>query len=995
MVTHYPNLKVSESDKNKYKAFKLDNGLMVYLIQNKEAEKAAASLVCHIGSLRDPRDHQGLAHFLEHMLFIGSEKYPGESDYMNFLGQNGGYSNAYTSQFVTNYHFEVKDDKLLKALDMFAQFFISPLFKEESVFKEINAVNSEAELYLNNDNWRRYHIEALLANPKSEASKYNVGNLDTLGNLRGHIPLQSDKDKAKDAPPVQLDPAALERKNQLVQALKQFHKRYYSANQMSLAIYTKGDLDALEPAVTEIFSGILNTNIEYQGFKNEVAAYPPENLSKFVKMKAINKGSTLRMSFILPEMHYDKFNKSGNYLSHLIGHESEGSILELLAEEGLALELSSSFDREEEFYSNLNISIKLTKEGATKEGVRKVISAVGAYINMLAKEGPQEWVYDEIRNQNLMSFKFQDTTGGVGKCIGVANGYLEYNDPENSLFNAYDYRKFCPETITKIVQQLNAEHLHIMFISDELKEVESFSTDPIYSTRYLIEPIRADVADVLRKGDVSWSKLKSKIHLPEKNSFLPTVFDLKQNPTQAPCCNPQRIREVEESTCWHWQDTQFHLPKSKCAFTIFLDPGLTMCSAKFHSLLTIYTMLLKDQTRSLSYMAEMAKIQSSIITSNFGLEVNITCFDQSLHPYLLKLLAVVFKFHETGPDPVKFESNRDNVENLLLKGRNDAPFRFLFGDMADYLTEGLYNTEESLQAIKSVNFEDMQEYMKHMYSRVRFEWLIEGNTTAQEAIAICTEAENAFKGALKFQTLPKELVNQSRIIILEKGATPVVELVSKVTEEKNCGFFKVYQISNNDTFSPVINVLTNWIKSPYFENLRTQQQLGYAVFALPRVFSGVRFFGFCIQSDVKSTHFCISRTLAFLDEMKKELAEMTEEKFREICSGVIASMLEPNKTLAEKFSEDWAEIKNHQFKFGRRQWIAEEVKALTIDKLRSFYDDIFYANPRSFELHLYSHANQKDSIAEREARQGVVVYSSAEALKKAHGLFADTYSRLE
>ena len=145
MVKYYPNLKISQSDKNKYKAFRLDNQLMVYLVQNEEAEKAGASLQCHVGSLRDPRESQGLAHFLEHMLFIGSEKYPGEGEYMTFLGQNGGYTNAYTSNYVTNYHFEIKDDKLPLALDMFAQFFISPLFEDGSVAKEINAVNSEAE----------------------------------------------------------------------------------------------------------------------------------------------------------------------------------------------------------------------------------------------------------------------------------------------------------------------------------------------------------------------------------------------------------------------------------------------------------------------------------------------------------------------------------------------------------------------------------------------------------------------------------------------------------------------------------------------------------------------------------------------------------------------------------------------------------------------------------------------------------------------------------
>ncbi len=134
---------------------------------------------------------------------------------------------------------------------MFAQFFISPLFKDESVFKEINAVNSEAEMYYNNQYWRMFHLESVLSDPKSEHSKYNVGNLDTLGNLRGHLPLQSDKKEGESEPQKPLDPDALERKNALVQALKDFHKKYYSANQMVLVVYSKTDLDKRTASVPQ------------------------------------------------------------------------------------------------------------------------------------------------------------------------------------------------------------------------------------------------------------------------------------------------------------------------------------------------------------------------------------------------------------------------------------------------------------------------------------------------------------------------------------------------------------------------------------------------------------------------------------------------------------------------------------------------------------------------------------------------------------------------
>ena len=71
----------------------------------------------HVGSMYDPLTSQGLAHFLEHLLFMGTEKYPNEAEYSMFLSEHGGSSNAYTDSEDTNYFFDVAADHLEPALD--------------------------------------------------------------------------------------------------------------------------------------------------------------------------------------------------------------------------------------------------------------------------------------------------------------------------------------------------------------------------------------------------------------------------------------------------------------------------------------------------------------------------------------------------------------------------------------------------------------------------------------------------------------------------------------------------------------------------------------------------------------------------------------------------------------------------------------------------------------------------------------------------------------
>ena len=163
-----------------YRKLVLENDLKIILISDEKYNKSSASMNVVVGSLSDPEESQGLAHFLEHMLFLGTEKYPDVEDYGSYLKSNGGYSNAYTAEDHTNYHFEVYHDAFEGALDRFSQFFISPLFKQEYTEREMNAVNSEYQKNLQQDYWRMRQVKRNLYNPNHPANHFEIGTLETL-----------------------------------------------------------------------------------------------------------------------------------------------------------------------------------------------------------------------------------------------------------------------------------------------------------------------------------------------------------------------------------------------------------------------------------------------------------------------------------------------------------------------------------------------------------------------------------------------------------------------------------------------------------------------------------------------------------------------------------------------------------------------------------------------------------------------------------------------
>ena len=97
----------SPSDDRQYGARELSNGLKVLLISDLNTDKSADALDVRVGSGDDPENRDGLAHFLEHMLFLGTERYPEAGEYQAFIQQHGGSDNAYTMPDHTNYYFDI------------------------------------------------------------------------------------------------------------------------------------------------------------------------------------------------------------------------------------------------------------------------------------------------------------------------------------------------------------------------------------------------------------------------------------------------------------------------------------------------------------------------------------------------------------------------------------------------------------------------------------------------------------------------------------------------------------------------------------------------------------------------------------------------------------------------------------------------------------------------------------------------------------------------
>ena len=232
--------RVSPHDERDYRVLTLENGLTALLVSDPKADKAAASLNVSVGSAQDPQDLAGLAHFLEHMLFLGTEPYPEADAYQGYLTRHGGNHNAFTAPQDTNYFFTIEPDALEGALDRFSQFFIAPLFNADRLESERNVVHSEYMARIRDEGRRENDVLDRLLNPDHPFTGFSVGSRRTLA------------DRPDDEP-------------SLRERVIDFYESHYGANVMHLAVVAPQPLDELENLVATRFAGVLDRGLDRPG----------------------------------------------------------------------------------------------------------------------------------------------------------------------------------------------------------------------------------------------------------------------------------------------------------------------------------------------------------------------------------------------------------------------------------------------------------------------------------------------------------------------------------------------------------------------------------------------------------------------------------------------------------------------------------------------------------------------------------------------------------
>uniref|UniRef100_A0A8C6DD05 Nardilysin n=1 Tax=Moschus moschiferus TaxID=68415 RepID=A0A8C6DD05_MOSMO len=471
--------------------------------RKKTTEKQSAAALCvGVGSFADPDDLPGLAHFLEHMVFMGSLKYPDENGFDAFLKKHGGSDNASTDCERTVFQFDVQRKYFKEALDRWAQFFIHPLMIRDAIDREVEAVDSEYQLARPSDANRKEMLFGSLARPGHPMGKFFWGNAETLK----HEPKRNNTDTHA--------------------RLREFWMRYYSAHYMTLVVQSKETLDTLEKWVTEIFSQIPNNGLPKPNFGHLTDPFDTPAFNKLYRVVPIRKIHALTITWALPPQQQHYRVKPLHYISWLVGHEGKGSILSYLRKKCWALALfggngETGFEQNST-YSVFSISITLTDEGY--EHFYEVAHTVFQYLKMLQKLGPEKRIFEEIQ-------KIED--------------------------NEFHYQE---QVIAEALNQLVPQKANLVLLSGA-NEGKCDLKEKWFGTQYSMEDIENSWAE-LWKSDF---ELNPDLHLPAENKYIATDFMLKAFDCPE-TEYPVKIVNTPQGCLWYKKDNKFKIPKAYIRF---------------------------------------------------------------------------------------------------------------------------------------------------------------------------------------------------------------------------------------------------------------------------------------------------------------------------------------------------------------------------------------------------------------------------------------------
>lgn len=874
-------IKTSPNDHRLYRHLILRNGLSVLLVEDQEASQAAASMAVAVGHFDDPTSRPGMAHFLEHMLFLGTEKYPDSGEYSAFINQHGGTNNAWTGTEHTNFFYSINAEQFEASLDRFSQFFIAPLFNIDLVDRERQAIESEFSMKLKDDIRRVYQVQKETVNPEHPFSKFSVGNLKTLA---------GDE-------------------SELREELLSFYRNKYSANVMTLCLVAPQSIDELERLAQQFFNEIDGKTLSSR--YPDVPLYQPELLQTQINILPLKEQKRVAITFALPALESFYTHKPLTFISHLLGYEGKGSLLCYLKELGLANNLSAGGGVNGYNFKDYNISIQLTDRGLAE--LDTVVEATFEYIELIRLQGIEPWRYDERAALLKVAFQYQEQVNALDLASHLTINMHHYKI-EDVIYGDYRMDGLNVDETQQLLALMTPQNMRLQLIAAELDTNKQAAW---YHSPYQIKAIAPD--NIAR-----WSKpvVRKALSLPPKNPFIND--ECIARPDKSAAKVPTVVAQKPGYRIWHRKDDEFNVPKGHLYLS--LDSAQAAASPRHAALTRLYVEMLLDYLTEYTYQAEVAGLSYNIYPHQGGITLHLTGFTGKQET-LLEL--VIAKARERNFTQGRFDLIKRQILRAWYNQSQAKPISQLFTSLTVTLQKRSFEPARMAELLEEITLDDLHAHVKSFYEKIHLEGLVYGDWLEDEAKALGKRLE----GILSLVTKPSQ--ESSRELIDLSGKGTLLREIPVSHPDSSIIVYYQSDVTSPETMA-LLSLLNHTMSSTFFHELRTQRQLGYMVGTgyLPlNRYPGIIFY---IQSPTSGPQLLLEAIDEFIADFAYAILQLTNQQWESTKHGLINQIMVKDSNLKTRSQRYWSSIGNKDYQFNQRELVAKQIKSLTRADLIKF-----------------------------------------------------------
>lgn len=729
--------------------------------------------------------------------------------------------------------------------------------------------------------------------------------------------------------------------------LIQLYKDHYLASRMKLTVLGGEPLETLKEWVMEHFGKVKDGGQTPLRFPWDGPVWEPGSL---YRVESVKDQHLIALTWPFPCLEAAYLKKPQDYISHLIGHEGAGSLLSLLKAKGWATGLSAGvgeggYDHSSAGYM-FSVNIWLTDSGL--EHALDVVGVLYQYVKMLRTTGPQKWVFDELQAMGMMEFRFAEEESADQYVVRLASNMHIYRE-EHTIYGDYAFEEWDPELVADLIDRVNPYNMRLDLVTKNFdKNSPGIQYEPWFEVPYTVEKLSDDILQRWANPE----QVDPALSMPVVNAFIPHDFTIKTGKTDAPSPDiPKLLLDELGLKVWYKLDRTFNTPRANTYFSVTCKAA----SQNIRSIVLteIYVKLLEHELNETIYLANVAKLESSMTFSGDKLDLKLFGFNEKL-PVLASKIAELLT--SLVPRLDRFQVIKEDLERGY-RNTNMKPLKHSAYLRLQALKERFWPVDEKLACLLSLSVADVSAHIPHLFSETYIEALCHGNLYEEEALGIT----NIFKQSLVKTALPAESRPVERIVKLDAGSAILHTATVKNEAEENSVVEMYFQLEKDLgkeslRLRGIIDLFEQMVHEPCFNQLRTKEQLGYRVDCGVRVTYKVLGFCFRVQSAKYNPVFVEQRINAFITSLSQILSDVHDDEFSNYKEALIEEKLERDHSLVDETDRHWEQIWDQRYLFEARKLEAAEIMTIEKKEILDFFTKYFSPSSlgrRKLSIHIW------------------------------------------